>query len=117
MRAAVRDEYGKPDRVHVRDVPMLELTPEGVLVGVRAASLNRIDWYELTGSILVGRKQMGMRRPTLPRLGFDFAGVVEAAGADVSGLAVGDDDRRVNLTRDDVIRRPLTSGRVGKPTP
>jgi NADPH:quinone reductase-like Zn-dependent oxidoreductase len=91
MKAAVRDEYGGPARVHVRDVPMPELTPEGVLVRVRAASLNRIDLYELTGSILISRKQMGLRRPTLPRLGFDFAGVVEAAGADVSDLAVGDE--------------------------
>jgi NADPH:quinone reductase-like Zn-dependent oxidoreductase len=91
MKAAVRDEYGGPDRVRVRDVPMPELTPAGVLVRVRAASLNRIDWYELTGSILISRQQMGMRRPTLPRLGFDLAGVVEAVGADVSGLAVGDE--------------------------
>jgi NADPH:quinone reductase-like Zn-dependent oxidoreductase len=91
MKAALRDEYGGPDRVHVRDVAMPELTPAGVLVRVRAASLNRIDWYELTGSILISRKQMGMRRPASPRLGFDFAGIVEAAGADVSGLAVGDE--------------------------
>jgi NADPH:quinone reductase-like Zn-dependent oxidoreductase len=91
MKAAVRDEYGGPDRVRVRDVAMPDLTPAGALVRVRAASLNRIDWYELTGSILISRKQMGMRRPTLPRLGFDFAGVVEAAGAEVSGIAVGDE--------------------------
>jgi NADPH:quinone reductase-like Zn-dependent oxidoreductase len=91
MKAAVRDEYGGPDRVRVRDVAMPNLTPAGALVRVRAASLNRIDWYELTGSILISRKQMGMRRPTLRRLGFDFAGVVEAVGVDVSGIAVGDE--------------------------
>jgi NADPH:quinone reductase-like Zn-dependent oxidoreductase len=91
MRAAVRDDYGGADQVRLRDLPVPEPRADTVLVKVRAASLNRIDWYTLTGSILIARKQMGMRRPTSPQLGLDYAGTVEAVGADVSDLAVGDD--------------------------
>ena len=91
MRAAVRQRFGAPDVVQVREVEQPELTDDGVLVRVRAASLNRGDWYGVTCTPYVGRPQMGLRGPKDTRLGTDFAGTVEAVGRDVTGVQPGDD--------------------------
>lgn len=90
MKAVVRDRYGSSDVLELREVEKPELTNDGVLVRVRAASLNRIDWYDLTG-LYLGRLQMGVRRPRSRLVGTDFAGTVEAVGADVTGLRPGDE--------------------------
>src|SRR6185437_5040388 len=90
MKAIVRDRYGSPDVLALREVEKPELADDGVLVRVRAASLNRSDWYDLTG-IYLGRLQMGVRRPRSRLVGTDFAGTVEAVGADVAGLQPGDE--------------------------
>jgi NADPH:quinone reductase-like Zn-dependent oxidoreductase len=62
-----------------------------VLVKVRAASLNRADWYALTGVPKAARVTMGLRAPKEQALGVDFAGVVEAVGKDVTDLRPGDE--------------------------
>jgi NADPH:quinone reductase-like Zn-dependent oxidoreductase len=90
MKAVVRDRYGSPDVLGLGEVEKPELADDGVLVRVRAASLNRSDWYELTG-LYLGRPQSGMRRPRSRLVGTDFAGTVEAVGADVADLQPGDE--------------------------
>jgi NADPH:quinone reductase-like Zn-dependent oxidoreductase len=62
-----------------------------VLVRVRAASVNRVDWYDVTGRPWVARPMTGLRGPKSPPVGGDFAGTVEAVGADVTDLEPGDD--------------------------
>ena len=49
MRAACRTRYGSPETIELTDVVRPALTDDGVLVRVRAAALNRLDWYWLTG--------------------------------------------------------------------
>jgi NADPH:quinone reductase-like Zn-dependent oxidoreductase len=90
MKAAVHIGYG-PDKVEIRDVARPDLVDDGVLVRVRASSLNRVDWYGATGMPLITRQMQGWRRPKDPRFGVDFAGTVEAVGADVIGFRPGDD--------------------------
>src|SRR5215217_2406971 len=90
MKAAVRERFGLPEVVELREVEKPELVDD-VLVRVRAASLNRIDWYDLTGTPWIARPLVGLRRPKSPLLGHDFAGTVEAVGKDVAGLEPGDD--------------------------
>jgi NADPH:quinone reductase-like Zn-dependent oxidoreductase len=68
-----------------------DLTDDGVLVRVRAASINPADLYTLTGKPYVARPQMGLRKPKSNRLGVDFAGTVEAVGKDVTQFHVGDE--------------------------
>jgi NADPH:quinone reductase-like Zn-dependent oxidoreductase len=68
-----------------------ELVDDGVLVRVRAASVNPADWYEMAGRPYVGRPAFGLRRPRQPALGGDFAGTVEEVGKDVAGLRPGDE--------------------------
>jgi NADPH:quinone reductase-like Zn-dependent oxidoreductase len=86
----VRDSYGTPDSLELRDIPTPVPAANEVLVRVRAASVNPVDWYDVTGTPYVSRPQLGFRRPKSSRVGGDFAGEVEAAGAAVTRFRVGD---------------------------
>jgi NADPH:quinone reductase-like Zn-dependent oxidoreductase len=90
MKAIVRDTYGSPDVLKLGEAEKPELTDDGVLVRVHAASLARGDWYTLTG-LVVGRSEMGLRKPKSRLLGGDFAGTVEAVGSDVTDVRPGDE--------------------------
>jgi NADPH:quinone reductase-like Zn-dependent oxidoreductase len=92
MRAVVRDAYGSPDVLRLEEVERPPLTDDGVLVRVRAASVNRADWYDLAGRPVLARPMMGgIRRPKSRAVGGDFAGVVEAVGKDRDDFAPGDE--------------------------
>jgi len=56
---------------------------------VNPASVNIADWYAVTGRPWVARGSMGLRGPKETRIGVDYAGVVEAVGADVTDCEVG----------------------------
>jgi NADPH:quinone reductase-like Zn-dependent oxidoreductase len=89
MRAAVRSRYGY-DGIVVEEIPKPELIDDGVLVRVRATSVNRAEWYEMSGTPYIGRPQMGLFKPKTPMIGGDFSGVVEAVGSDMTHVSVGD---------------------------
>jgi NADPH:quinone reductase-like Zn-dependent oxidoreductase len=91
MKAAVRDRYGSPDVVELREINNPVPEDDEVLVRVRAASLNMADWYEVAGRPYVGRTQMGLRKPKTNRLGVDYAGMVEAVGRNVTEFRPGDE--------------------------
>ena len=91
MRAVVRERYGSPDVLLQRELEQPEPADDEVLVRVRAASVNRADWYSLTGRPYVARPTEGLRRPKDSRLGVDFAGVVEAVGKNVTTFRPGDE--------------------------
>jgi NADPH:quinone reductase-like Zn-dependent oxidoreductase len=93
MKALVRSRYGGPGVVRVEEVDQPVLTDEGVLVRVRASSLNKADWHELRGwpRALRPVTRDGVLRPKSALFGTDFAGVVEAVGKDVTDLAPGDE--------------------------
>lgn len=91
MRAAVRNTYGPPEVLKFEEVEKPDLTDDGVLVRVRAASINPADWYTLTGRPYIARTQAGLRKPKSNRLGTDFAGTVEAVGKDVDDFRPGDE--------------------------
>jgi NADPH:quinone reductase-like Zn-dependent oxidoreductase len=91
MKAVVHDKFGSPDVVEIREVDKPEPAADEVLVRVRAASLNRFDWYGVTGRPWVGRVQMGLLKPKDNEVGADFAGTIEAVGNDVTEFQPGDD--------------------------
>jgi NADPH:quinone reductase-like Zn-dependent oxidoreductase len=91
VKAAVRDGYGPPDVVELREIEQPTPANDELLVRVRAAAVNPADWYAVTGRPYVARPQMGLRRPKSNRLGVDFAGVVEAVGKDVTHFRPGDE--------------------------
>jgi NADPH2:quinone reductase len=92
MRAVVVREFGGPDVMHVEERPVPPPGPKQILVRVRAAGVNPIDTYIRTGT--------HFRKPTLPYTpGFDGAGDVESAGAEVTAFKRGD---RVYIAPDTV---------------
>ena len=91
MKAVVQERYGSVDALEFRDVERPEPGSGEVLVRVRAASVNAYDWHFLHGDPVVARAMMGWRGPRARIRGRDFAGVVEAVGSGVDGLAPGDE--------------------------
>lgn len=92
MKAWVYEEYGPPDEVlELREVPVPEVTADQVLVRVRAASVNPLDWHYMTGTPRFARLSFGLRRPKRNTPGADVAGVVERVGASVSRFQPGDE--------------------------
>jgi NADPH:quinone reductase-like Zn-dependent oxidoreductase len=90
MKAFVYHQYGSPDVLQLEEVEKPEADEGQVLVRVRAASVNPADWYSLAG-LLIGRPSTGLLKPKNPRLGTDYAGVVEAVGPNVTQFRVGDE--------------------------
>ena len=91
MKAAVRARYCAPEQVEVRELEKPVPGDDEVLVRVRAAGLNILDWYGVTGRPWVGRASTGLRAPKEHRLGVDYAGTVEAVGRNVTDLEPGDE--------------------------
>ncbi len=91
MKAIVRTEYGSPAVLRVEEIEIPTAGDGQVLVRVRAASVNPLDWHDVRGSPSIMRMGSGLRSPKRPGLGADFAGEVEAVGSGVSGFQLGDD--------------------------
>jgi NADPH:quinone reductase-like Zn-dependent oxidoreductase len=92
MKAVIYCEYGSPDVLQIRDVEKPSPADGEVLVKVRAAALNPLDWHFMRGTPYVGRAMgMGLRKPKDVRLGVDFAGTVEAVGRTVTRFKPGDE--------------------------
>ena len=86
MQAIRFHEYGPPDVLRLEDAPRPEPGEGEVLVRVRTAGVNPIDWKLRAGYL---QAFMPVELPHV--LGFDLAGTVEAVGAGVTGFAPGDD--------------------------
>ncbi|MEU6719243.1 NAD(P)-dependent alcohol dehydrogenase [Nonomuraea sp. NPDC046802] len=94
MKAFVLSSYGPPDNLQLTDLPTPAPGRGEVLVRVRATSVQPYDWHFMRGEPYLARVMpggLGLRRPSLPVLGADIAGVVEAVGPDVTGFAPGDE--------------------------
>src|SRR5262245_51867747 len=85
MRAYVLTRYGGPEAAQLMDVPAPTPGPRDLLVDVRAAGLNPVDFKFRQGML------RAIQRPTLPFvLGNELAGEVIAVGRDVRRFRVGD---------------------------
>lgn len=92
MRAVVHDRYGPPEVLRVDDVERPAPEEDEVLVRVRAATVTRGDAMSVrSNEYRFARVFTGIRRPRQTGFGSEFAGVVEEAGAAVSGLRAGDE--------------------------
>jgi NADPH:quinone reductase-like Zn-dependent oxidoreductase len=80
MKAIVRDTYGSPDALELRDVDEPAIKDDGVLVRVRAAAVRPGDLFLMEGVPYVFRIGFGLRGPRRRIPGFDVAGIVEAVG-------------------------------------
>lgn len=91
MKAAVREKYGSPDVVELRDVDRPVPADDQVLVRVRAASVNRADLDGLGPRPGFVRLFFGLRAPRNHRIGLDVAGIVESVGTSVTTFKPGDE--------------------------
>ncbi len=91
MKAAVRERYGSPEVVEIRDVERPVPTGDEVLVRVRAASVNRADLDGIEPRPAFVRLFIGLRAPRNTSVGIDVAGVVEAVGPDATRFKPGDE--------------------------
>ncbi len=92
MKAVVYTNYGSPDVLEIRDIKKPAPNDDQVLVKVRAASLNPLDWHFMEGTPYIMRALgAGLRKPKDPRLGVDLAGEVEAVGKNVTQFKPGDE--------------------------
>ena len=90
MKAAVFSRYGPPEVVQIRSVEKPVPRDHEVLIQVRAASLNPLDWHILRGKPYILRLMGGLRAPKDSRCGRDVAGSVIAVGRNVTQFKVGD---------------------------
>src|ERR1700730_14784969 len=91
MKAIVREKYGSPDVLELKEIERPVLDDDSVLVRVRAASINAYDWHMLRGSPYLVRMVAGLRRPKSSAMGQDVAGEVEAVGKNVTEFKPGDE--------------------------
>lgn len=91
MKAIVQDTFGPPDVLRLEEVDPPEVGADGVLVRVRAASVNPADWHVMRGSPWFARPVFGLLKPRQRTPGIDLAGVVEAVGENVTHLRPGDE--------------------------
>lgn len=92
MKAIVYHEHGSADVLKLEDVGKPVPKDNEVLIKVRAASLNPLDWRLMRGEpkiIRVMAKLMAGLRTGRP--GVDMAGDVEAVGSNVKKFKVGDE--------------------------
>jgi NADPH:quinone reductase-like Zn-dependent oxidoreductase len=85
--------YGSPDVLELAEVPVPEPATDGVVVEVRAAGVNPIDWKLYSGSFHAvddnHREGAGVTAAQPPKLGLECAGVVVSVGSEVDDVAIG----------------------------
>ena len=87
--------YGGPEVLDVVEVPIPVPAAGEVVVRVKAAGVNPIDWKIYSGSFHAiddkHKDEAGIRADALPRIGLECAGVVTAVGEELSGVSIGDE--------------------------
>jgi NADPH:quinone reductase-like Zn-dependent oxidoreductase len=91
MQAVVYHRYGSADVLEVERVDKWLPEDHQVLIEVRAAAANPLDWHYMRGTPYIMRMESGWRAPKNPRLGADVAGVVVAVGKNVTQFKPGDE--------------------------
>jgi len=86
----MRDRYGPPEVVEIREVE--RPTPDGdeVLVRVHVAAVNRADLDGIIPRWAFVRLFFGLRAPRVKTVGLDVAGVVESVGPEATRFKPGD---------------------------
>lgn len=82
--------YGGPEVLDLQTADKPVPAENEVLVRVQSAAVNPLDWHYMRGSPYFMRLGSGIGAPKDPRLGVDYAGIVEAVGSNVSLFTPGD---------------------------
>ena len=98
MKAIFYRRFGDADVLEYGDLPAPTVGPDGVLLKVKAASVNPADWKSREGYLA---PMMDAVFPVVP--GWDVAGVVERTGLGVTEFAPGDEV--MGYVREDFLSR------------
>src|SRR5205807_8559558 len=90
MKAIVYQNFGSPDILRFEEIDKPTPADNEVLIKVRAASINPLDWKLMKGGPFIIRLLLGLGKPKLKRPGVDVAGEVEAVGRDATQFKPGD---------------------------
>jgi NADPH:quinone reductase-like Zn-dependent oxidoreductase len=94
MKAIVYHRYGSPDVLKCEEIEKPTPGDDEVLIKVRAASVNALDWRLMRGAPYIVRILFGLRKPKIARpgrAGRDVAGQVEAVGRNVTQFKPGNE--------------------------
>jgi NADPH:quinone reductase-like Zn-dependent oxidoreductase len=91
MKAIVQEGYGSGAMLHLREIEKPDPGDDGVLVEVRAASVNALDWHLVRGVPVIIPLLERLSREKYHLRGVDVAGRVAAVGKNVSRLVPGDE--------------------------
>jgi NADPH:quinone reductase-like Zn-dependent oxidoreductase len=109
VKAIVMNQFGGPDVLKLAtDVPEPKVGPDSVLVRVKAAGVNPVDWKIREGKL---DALLQTDFPAIP--GWDLAGVVERTGPAVSEFCPGDEV--VGYVREDHVGRGTYAELVAAP--
>ncbi|OEJ25736.1 alcohol dehydrogenase [Streptomyces agglomeratus] len=108
MKAITYGTYGGPDVLEYTDVRDPKVGPDAVLVRVRAAAVNPVDWKIQAGYLDAALDAVF---PVVP--GWDVAGVVEQVGVGVTEFAPGDEV--IGYVREDFVSRGTFAEYVAAP--
>ena len=89
MKAIVYTEFGPPEVLRYVEMARREPGDDEVLLRVRAASLNALDWRLMRGRPFLARMVAGALRHPRITPGVDVAGEIEAVGRRVVGFMPG----------------------------
>lgn len=91
MKALVQEGRGSADALHLREIPRPQATEGRVVVRMRAASVNALDWHTTHGGLLLEIVGKLMRSTDQPVRGVDLAGTVVEVGPGVTRFKPGDE--------------------------
>jgi NADPH:quinone reductase-like Zn-dependent oxidoreductase len=91
MQAVMYRCYGSVEVLELESVEKPTPADNEVLVKVRSAAVNPLDWHYMRGSPYLMRLMSGIGAPKDSRMGVDFAGTVEAVGKNVLQFKPGDE--------------------------
>jgi NADPH:quinone reductase-like Zn-dependent oxidoreductase len=92
MKAIVYSDFGSPDVLRLEEIEKPVPLDNQLLIRVRGASVNPLDWHYMEGTPYLGRlPEFGLLKPKVERLGVDYAGTVEAVGKNVTQFKPGDE--------------------------
>src|SRR5271167_2369791 len=90
MKAIVYQGFGSFDILRCEEIDKPIPGDDEVLIKVRAASVNPLDWKLMKGGPFIVRLLLGVGKPKIRRPGVDVAGQVEAVGRNVTQFKPGD---------------------------
>ena len=91
MKAIRYHRYGGPEVLELSDLDLPVVGDDDILIQVKAASVNPLDFHFLRGEPYLVRLVAGLPRPRVNGLGTDLAGCVESVGRNVTRFQPGDE--------------------------